>query len=525
IIWRSYMSFFSSCFGGHSRVGVAPVARDVMVYKYVKSSGSGNTPLIRELRKYLNINISSRGFSPQTTTDEIIHSELKHHRYPPQGHKLWSLLNLLPNEIKKTYGFNASVSDKRALFFDLIRAVVMCDVDLVKSISPGTIHEYKLAREMLDGIIREAHPSNSDLQQAIAEAFGVIDNPEALIKKIKFIDQKYNRSCSRQLPAPIITNVEFNSKMTGVKSQIQGLLDIKTNAFFCNIITPASIGKGKQHTVNVIGDLDGSVTRMVLSAMFSGYINITKTGVKLLASLMRREATLANTTSSEEVFFQAYQSDDNISRQLEELVTELSYSDSIQKLVYIGDTAFDRFACNQKVSLEIREKLHEKGVVFILGNHDVHPVGQESYQWGYYSVKTITRRRWAEHQSKVFKKAHYDENHNIIFVHNGFQLGSGMKIHTAFGLVNFKDGETPADFCERVNKLEPDWDNIDSQCLLTNFRPNKHDIQSAANRLKATIVHGHNDKPSVDKSLNAYKVHEINSGRDNLEPFAIQLLS
>ncbi|MCX9039907.1 hypothetical protein NLN82_28375, partial [Citrobacter portucalensis] len=190
-----------------------------------------------------------------------------------------------------------------------------------------------------------------------------------------------------------------NSTTTGVKSQILRLLNDDAKIFFQYIIDPVSIGEGKQHTVNVIGDIDGSVARMVLSAVLCGYINITNRGLESLTSLMNDEAKVLHIKSRQEAddFYVKFQGNATISQELEVLVSELSYSESDQELVYIGDTAFDRFACNQLVSLEIREKLHEKGVIFILGNHDIHPFDTMNPQFAYYSVKKISKNQWDEH--------------------------------------------------------------------------------------------------------------------------------
>ncbi|MCX9063878.1 hypothetical protein NLN94_23610, partial [Citrobacter portucalensis] len=112
----------------------------------------------------------------------------------------------------------------------------------------------------------------------------------------------------------------------------------------------------------------------------------------------------------------------------------------------------------------------------------------------------------------------------IIYVHNGFRLGSQNKILTAFGSVDVNNGETPAEFCERVNKLDSIWLDQSALEYFTSFRPEKPETQLVANLLKATIVHGHDGQPNVETNSLAYKVHDINTGGIHIS-CAIQLHS
>ncbi|MCX9039764.1 hypothetical protein NLN82_27635, partial [Citrobacter portucalensis] len=218
------MSFINRLFGGrsgrvapesigkHSQAAPIPVAqaapslgekqdnaRAVMVYKYVNSGGSERIPLIIGLRKHLNINLSPRGALQQTLAADL------------SSHKLWKYLDLLPTEIKKAYRLHVPTSDKSALLDDLAKAIIAYDKDLWKFMSPDVARKYKSAREKLDILVKKAHPSNSNLQQAVAYAINVIGDPQDLIKKVNIIEQQYNISYCPQSSAAAITNMSVNS--------------------------------------------------------------------------------------------------------------------------------------------------------------------------------------------------------------------------------------------------------------------------------------------------------------------------
>ena len=247
----------------------------------------------------------------------------------------------------------------------------------------------------------------------------------------------------------------------------------------------------------VLGDADGSISRMLLMGIQSGHVQLAPLELKLLAEAMNKEAQAANDGNLE-----GFQSDAKLSTDFDAIVKNAKFTPSANKLVFIGDIVHDRFSNNKPAMRDLIGQLHDRGAVFIKGNHDVY---DECFNQG---RRALRRCQVGEHGVQLpaqearalealFVHAHYDESARTFYSHNGFQYSPEDGYRTAFGHIQAK---TPQELAEGMNATPYSAESGE----FTKFRPTDHIMQTARIGPAGSTdggpvrqVHGHNDNHGV----------------------------
>lgn len=266
----------------------------------------------------------------------------------------------------------------------------------------------------------------------------------------------------------------------------------------------------------VSGDTDGSTTRMILLGIQAGMISITKKGCQYLAVTMCSEVLTVNSYTKEVVNYQKNQETRQI---FAKLMNELSFHYGNTPLIFLGDTAHDRFSCNKDIDRVVREWLKASGAIFILGNHDTiealnngltHKFSDlyDRASWGAYAYNSGDICTWRDHTNYVFINTHWDHNTRTLFTHNGIAFDDD-NIVTAFGTLT----ERPLNPCilaSEINKLSSS--DVDK---FTRFRPssdNSGGIIELSVFYSLRQVHGH-DSDCYNFSDKVYGLNSRSDGK------------
>lgn len=278
-----------------------------------------------------------------------------------------------------------------------------------------------------------------------------------------------------------------------------------------NIVVPSTIA---------LGDADGSIGRIILAAMQSGHIKCDDESIlDELIIILDLEANVAKEgiKSSDLINFQKNK---NMAKRLSLIVSKLTFKCGYYKLVCIGDIIHDRFSNNKVATKDLIIKLHDVGVVFIRGNHDVKnhcfegmiPVLGSS-QAGEFACIPLKEGEEIPLEER-FVNCYYDEGTNKFYIHNGIEYNEEFKIYkTAFAELNDEFEENIEFLVREINELK----SISYE--LTNFRPHDNVMENIPIFVnnKCKIIHGHNLNSGIKN--NVYNINARKFG--NYKPIAI----
>jgi hypothetical protein len=279
---------------------------------------------------------------------------------------------------------------------------------------------------------------------------------------------------------------------------------------------------------HVVGDADGSLCRVLISAMATGHLSLTPSGIQQLASLMHDE-----TASMFEADRVAYQSNAAVAQRFEALMTEIRVHPSAdgRRLVFMGDLLHDRLSNNKQALGQLIERLSgsetqradgSPGVVFILGNHDVFEEVQGAVlqnsdepayrdyreQNGFFAARDLTAAQSTHLSQQCFTRAWFDADLGVFYSHNGVIRGPNLGEYLT-GVGQFQ-ADSPTTLASRMNEAPlarlaqvsfqyPKGEVVD-QATFTSFRPDEQMISE--NGLGSVTrdgqprpvfqVHGHN---------------------------------
>lgn len=286
--------------------------------------------------------------------------------------------------------------------------------------------------------------------------------------------------------------------------ELDAHLSPQTKTYFDALLAPRALGTG---TTRVLGDGDGSVARMTLMAIHSGRMQLGSDGLKKLATAMNKEAAAGN--SRDPSALRDFQSDRQLARDLDEMVSGAFFLPGQGDLIFIGDIMHDRFSCDKRVTANLVSALHDTGAVFIKGNHDVydecfasdHSPALRQNQSGERAIQLPPTE--AREVERLFVHAHYDSTTATFYSHNGVRLKPGTEnvYQTAFGEIT---ADSPQELAERMRKTE----YLSDKWVFTNYRPKDTEMQTShmgpAGRTEThdvRFVHGHDDNFGVSGNV------------------------
>jgi hypothetical protein len=275
--------------------------------------------------------------------------------------------------------------------------------------------------------------------------------------------------------------------------ELDAHLSPQTKTYFHALLAPRALSAG---TTRVLGDGDGSVARMTLMAIHSGRMKLGPGGLEKLATAMNKEAAAGNSRALTD-----FQSDGQLARDLDEMVSGAEFLPGQGDLIFIGDIMHDRFSCDKSVTAKLVRALHEKGAVFIKGNHDVYDEcfgpGDRSAlgpnQSGESAIQLTPDQ--AREVEGLFVHAHYDSTTATFYSHNGVRLKPETEnvYQTAFGEIT---ADSPQELAQRMRETE----YLSNKWVFTNYRPKDTEMQTshmgpAGQTLTRDVrfVHGHNE--------------------------------
>ena len=211
-----------------------------------------------------------------------------------------------------------------------------------------------------------------------------------------------------------------------VSGQIKALeKDLTDGAkkIFGSLLTPqtsTTAGIGKPPTY-VLGDSDGSISRMLLMAIHSGHVALDDSSLQTLADVVNNEARALQKGSAYNI--EAFQKDQNNAQQLNDVLGKAVFRHSPNSLVFMGDIVHDRMSCDKQATADLVRKLHSNGAVFILGNHDSfdHCAAYPAHdpQVGSFAQRQLTRQEALALEQDCFVHAHFDGSK--LYTHNGVE--------------------------------------------------------------------------------------------------------
>lgn len=370
-------------------------------------------------------------------------------------------------------------------------------------------------------------------------------------------------------PPPLPPGVSFQKSLPAAEcgspaaaqfGELKGYLKLGTEDFFQHLFKPLKPDSAAQISetgvVNatkptyVLGDADGSVCRTALASMNCGMMKLDSEGLKTLAEVMDAEAAATKSPDG----LRAFQQNREISGKIADLVNQATFSEGQSKFVSIGDILHDRFSNNKEAMATLIERLHEKGAVFITGNHDVYdevnlsgnlldtefeylektfgfnkaqvdampesellPLVEEmeedfarfKEQNGFYGARQLTKEASDALNSKCFVNAYFDKANAVLYTHNGVVLapnsvsGPGFEGFETYstGLGEITPDKAGAEaLAEKMNKTTYNRDVGN----FTDFRPQDNQMQTEQLGSIATwegrpvrFVHGHDASHGV----------------------------
>ncbi|AKM33325.1 hypothetical protein AB870_24330 (plasmid) [Pandoraea faecigallinarum] len=234
-------------------------------------------------------------------------------------------------------------------------------------------------------------------------------------------------------------------------ANIQGLLTEKARQYFSALLTPCEVDSlgnplaagertGRGPKTVALGDGDGSDFRVLLAAILSGHVSLPAEEQAVLAKCLQAEADCRRTPDG----LIAFQKNGDLHAALDRLAHQAVYRDGLDTLIFIGDVCHDRFSTNRDASRVIREALHARGAVFLLGNHDDYRStaandSEKTPMFGDFAKNKETAKVWHQHQKDVFVRIYYSPDTGLLGVHHGLRLAPGPTIQTPWGFVKFTD--------------------------------------------------------------------------------------
>ncbi len=351
---------------------------------------------------------------------------------------------------------------------------------------------------------------------------------ENMIRKINYVDLE-SQSPNLQLCQK---NYEANSPTASVKSinelvikseeiiYILGKLNNEAQLYFENLLKIENVESTVVPSTIALGDADGSIGRIILAAMQSGYIKCDdKSIIDELIVILELEANIAKDVvkSSDLINFQK---NENMAKKLSLILSKLTFKCGYFKLICIGDIIHDRFSNNKVATKDLISKLHDVGVVFIRGNHDVKNHCFEGFnpllclsQAGEFACIPLREGEEISLEER-FVNCYYDKDTNKFYIHNGIEYNEEFKIYkTAFAELNDEFEENIEFLVREINKLK----SISYE--LTNFRPHDNVMENIPIFVnnKCKIIHGHNLDSNIKN--NVYNINARKSG--SYKPIAI----
>ena len=272
-----------------------------------------------------------------------------------------------------------------------------------------------------------------------------------------------------------------------------------------------------RHPTTVIGDADGSLCRVAFAAMVSGHLVMSPAAIMDLAVLMKREASLNNSSAGR----QAYQADPSVAAAFDRIVagSRARQSPDGRRLVFIGDLLHDRLSNNKPAMAGMIRALtgdetalgvDQPGVIFILGNHDLpqkpnagwpssdRALRSAELQWGSAAARQFGAGADVALINTAFLRAWFDRDSGVFYCHNGIEPLPSGEVRTAVGTFSVT---TPVELEASMNLV-----NLTPQVMvgMTNFRPDEEAMSAARlgslaqwQGMPVYVVHGHNGSVGV----------------------------
>jgi hypothetical protein len=339
----------------------------------------------------------------------------------------------------------------------------------------------------------------------------------------------------------IPTNASAADQIAALEALIP---DQKTKEHFAYLMEPPDIGLQRAGAVastktTVVGDADGSLSRVLVSALASGHLTMSPAAMEDLALVMQKEASL---DPDDRAGRERFQADPSIAEALDRIVKGIKERPSPdgRRLVFIGDLLHDRLSNNKPAMASVIRLLtigdtdpapDRPGVIFILGNHDlVRSEGVDwrrissgfdfsELQWGAAAAWQLSPEDNAELIRSSFAKAWLDRDEGRFYCHNGIKPMGGGRVQTALGEVT---ANTPEELEEAINLAD-----ITDRALFTNFRPAETDMSEALlgglgqwQGKPVHYVHGHSGNFGVTEGV--VHINARDEGGD-MKPIAVEL--
>jgi hypothetical protein len=309
-------------------------------------------------------------------------------------------------------------------------------------------------------------------------------------------------------------------KIEAMSTKIEGLKNYFEEFFAIDNIKPDC-------TV-AVGDSDGSICREILAAILADKMLLTEEGIELLYKLMEAEFSC---TRRED-----FQIDKGIYDNIIEILNNAVFKDSNTKIIFLGDSVFDRFTNNKFSHMLFRLVLVKFcGAIYIKGNHDDLDTFLEQKeslnkeQFGGYSenykdvINNVDPKNFIDeflknHINQLFNNCYYDDQNKLFYIHNGLNIES-EKLITA---INYKPEKLST--YQNINDLIKDLNEGTYKQEGTSFRPSSGENMNAVKEIrknfgieKFVLVHGHSDfkKYFRDVESNELIVINLNSREEN----------
>ncbi len=239
----------------------------------------------------------------------------------------------------------------------------------------------------------------------------------------------------------------------------------------------------------VFGDNDGSIARMCLGFISTGFMRLEDDDLKKLAYLLKQEAAVKTPKDCKN-----FQSDPLLSKLVFEIVENATFHKIDTIIIQLGDIMFDRLTNNQAAMMKLIEKsskaaglkiengnVVEGKLIFITGNHEeflnfdwmtINDISKEPHdnedslrekleknnlQFGHYACNRMkNKKKYNEFLNTYFVNSYAEEEYNRIYVHNGLKRLNNNTYKTGLGGRNGAtiSGENAVKLSKKINKLQ-----------------------------------------------------------------------
>ena len=201
-----------------------------------------------------------------------------------------------------------------------------------------------------------------------------------------------------------------------------------------------------------VGDVNGSDARIYLSAIHAGVISLDDAGIKLLAKQLNTEYKYVLYPDG----LRDFQSNPIYKERMAKLFTHATfYKNNHTELIFIGNTLYSMFANNYANKFRLVSKLHDCGVIFVRGNHDIYDEarlyllsGKSIMVGGYVTdfkrffnndnrfTKDI-EQMLSKMDNEIFVNSYYNEHNNMFFIYNGIAYGEYLRKNEIEGKIGW----------------------------------------------------------------------------------------